>query len=343
MFSMTVSAQTPHSTAGLSVVLVVPDRFDGIARILRHLQAQTITRQLEIILVTPSAGEAAVDEAALACFGAWRLIEFPGLSRGGAGRAAGVRHATAPLVVFAEDHCFPEPNWAESLLEAFRRHPEAGGIVPSMANGNPGTLTSWADLYINFGPYVDHTSSRALDHLPWHSGCFRRKAFAGYEADLPHLLEVETLWHDHLLQDGYALRITPGTQIYHYNFSRPRFFLREQYVNGRIFGSVRAEPMPVWRRGLRASAAPLVQTRRFVGILKDLRRSKRLGLLPRLLPILGLGLAANGFGEFVGCIFGTGQAREAKFDLECRRYRFMTGADGSDLLDPDRSLLPGKP
>jgi hypothetical protein len=343
MLSMTEPAQTDHPTPALSVVLVLPDRFDGIARIIRHLQRQTIAGQLEIILVTPSAGEAAVDEAALACFGAWRLIEFPGLSRGGAGRAAGVRHATAPFVVFAEDHCFPEPNWAETLLETFGLHPEAGGIVPSMANGNPGTLTSWADLYLNFGPYVDHTSSRALGHLPWHNGCFRREAFAGYEADLHHLLEVETLWHDHLLQDGYALRITSGTQIRHYNFSRPRSFLREQYINGRIFGSVRAEPMPVWRRALQASASPLVQARRFGGILKDLRRSERLGLLPRLLPTLGLGLAANGWGEFVGCIFGTGQAMEAKFDLEFRRYRFMTGSDGSALLDPDRSLPPGEP
>lgn len=318
----------------LSVVLILPDRFDAVARTIGHLQAQTIAGQLEIILVTRSTREAAVDEAALAWFGAWRLIELPELTQGGAGRAAGVRHATAPFVAFAEDHCFPEPDWAEALLEAFHRHPEAGAIVPSIVNANPGTLTSWADMYMNFGPYVDQTGSRALRHLPWHNGCFRRQAFAGYEADLPRFLEVEMLWHDRLLEDGYTLRITPATRIHHHNFSRLRFFFREQYVNGRILGSVLAESMPLGRRWLHAASAPLVQAHRFRGILRDLRRSKRLGLLPRLLPALALGLAANGSGEFVGYTFGAGPAMEAKFDFESRRHRFMTEADGRELLDP---------
>lgn len=336
---MGIPAQTTHSMSTLSVVLIMPDSFDGIAKTVRHLQAQTIAERLEIILVAASADEAAVDKVALQGFGAWRLIELPGLSRGGPARAAGIRHASAPFVVLAEDHCFPEPDWAEALLDAFHRHPEAGAIVPSISNGNPRTLTSWADVYMNFGPFVDHTSATALDHLPWHNACFRREAFAGHEADLPHLLEVEMLWHDRLVENGHTLRITPATRIHHYNFSRPSFFLREQYVNGRIFGSVQAEPMPVWRQWLHACSAPLVQATRFRSILHDLRRSERLGLLPRLLPALALGLVANGFGEFVGYTFGAGRAKETKFDLEFRRYRFMTEADRRDLLDPDRSFV----
>ena len=72
--------------------------------------------------------------------------------------------------------------------------------------------------------------------------------------------------------------------------------------------------------------------------MNDLRRTGRLDLLPRVLPVLAAGMAVNGFGELLGYTLGTGRARETKFDLESRRGRFMIEADRRDLLDPHRSF-----
>lgn len=57
-------------------------------------------------------------------------------------RAAGIRQANAPVVAFVEDHSYPDPDWAERLIEAHRKLWAAVGPV-MMVNANPATMISW--------------------------------------------------------------------------------------------------------------------------------------------------------------------------------------------------------
>jgi hypothetical protein len=132
----------------MSVIILTPDGYAAIRRLMAHLCAQTARDRLELVLVAPQLDALQADEGELAGFAAVRLVEADVLRSSAEARAAGVRAATAPIVVFTEDHSLPEPAWAESLIRA---HGEAWAVVgPAVINANPRGAVSWANLLIEY-------------------------------------------------------------------------------------------------------------------------------------------------------------------------------------------------
>ncbi len=103
----------------LSVVLVTPSDFANIRRTMRHLRAQTIAAQLELILVAPST-MAIADQTAdeLAGFGRVEIVTVGPIANVDEAAAAGVHCATTPIVALVEDHAYPEAGWAAALVAA---------------------------------------------------------------------------------------------------------------------------------------------------------------------------------------------------------------------------------
>ena len=56
--------------------------------------------------------------------------------------ATAVVAATAPIVALTENHCFPDPDWAEKLVAAYDG--DYAGVAPAIGNANPETTLSWA-------------------------------------------------------------------------------------------------------------------------------------------------------------------------------------------------------
>ena len=89
-----------------------------------------------------------------------------------------MREASAPIVVFTEDHCFPEPEWAAALLA---RHAEPWAAVgPVLRNANPETTVSWADLLIAYGPWLAPGVAGPKDHLPGHNSSYKTSVLREY-------------------------------------------------------------------------------------------------------------------------------------------------------------------
>ena len=64
-------------------------------------------------------------------------------------------YAAAAFVAPAEDHCSPNPIWAEAMLH---RHDEGYAVVgPAMRNANPSTYPSRADFAFGPGRSVEPT------------------------------------------------------------------------------------------------------------------------------------------------------------------------------------------
>src|SRR6266542_1885378 len=101
----------------MSVVIVTPDRYETIRKTVEHLRAQTVKDRLELVIVAPSAAQLALDDSALNDFFQFRVVEVGEISSIARAHAAGIRQASAPVVVLSEDHSFPEPGWAEALIE----------------------------------------------------------------------------------------------------------------------------------------------------------------------------------------------------------------------------------
>lgn len=177
----------------LSVILATPGDFGALRRTLSHLAAQTARDALELVIVATRRDALRPDTEVLAVFPRHSLVEIGEFVSLGAANAAGVRAAMAPLVVLAEDHCFPDPEWAEQLIRAHEGPWAAVG--PAVRNANPATAVSWADLFVGYGPWLEPVERRDVPFLPGHNSSYKRALLLECGDRLDALLTVETVLH----------------------------------------------------------------------------------------------------------------------------------------------------
>jgi Glycosyl transferase family 2 len=138
-----------HKLPQMSVLIVTPDDYQSIRKTIRHLNAQTVRDRLEIIIVAPAREGLGLIESELADFQRLRVVEAGEIKFPSQAKALGVLEATAPILAFAEEHCYPDPGWAAALIAAHGQGWAAVG--PTIRNANPRTLLSWAGFFLHFG------------------------------------------------------------------------------------------------------------------------------------------------------------------------------------------------
>ena len=306
-----------RSGPDLAVVLVTPDDYGTVRATIDHLRRQTVKERLEVIVVAPAGRDVAADPAAEAEFWRLRIVEVETLRSVGAGNAAGVRAAEAPLVAFGEDHSFPAPDWAEALIAAHRGPWAAVG--PAVATADPAGLVGWADFLIGYGPWRAPAVSGVVDHLPGHNSSYKRAVLLAYGAALESMLEAETVLHWDLRAKGHRLYLEGAATLAHLNFGRLSSWVPVQVYSGRLFAATRAQEWSPVRRLLYAGGAPLIPLVRLARTSRSLRRPPR---PPRgVLPVLLLGLILDGVGQFLGYAFGVGDTRRRLAPFEHHRVR----------------------
>jgi len=300
----------------MSVIITTPDSYETIRTLVSHLRAQTARAALEVILVAPSAESVRAGTVDLQDFCCWRVVEIGALRTVAQAKAAGVRHATAPVVVLTEDHSLPDPAWAQALIDAHRHNWAAVG--PAMDNGNPQSLISWADFIIGYGPWFNPAAAGEVNELPGHNTSYKRELLLGYDARLEGLLGAEITLHHELRARGYRLYLEPAAKTYHANFTQPRRWIPYLCHSGRVFAAERAHDWPLWRRATYSAAAcliPLVRLRRLLPVI----RRARPDLLPRVIAPLLFALTVDAIGQWMGYTAGGGHAAEKVARLEFHR------------------------
>lgn len=313
----------------LSIIVVTEDTYASLRRVIAAYRAQTVCAALELVIVAPSAAAVAPDLDTLAAFGAWQVVETGPISAVAAARAAGVQHCRAPLIAFGEDHCFPAPDWAAALIDAHRQPWAAVG--PAFDNANPTRLLSWANLFMEYGPFLVPVAAHVCDDLPGHNSSYKRDLLLAYGDRLEAVMEAETVLHADLRAQGGQLFLNPAARVYHANMTQLRSALATAHVYGRLFAAARARGWPVGRRLLYLLGSPLIPLVRLRRTLAQVTRTGRRALLPGLLWPLGLLLAANGLGELLGYALGEGATRRALLRLELHREAYL--APGDRLLE----------
>jgi hypothetical protein len=314
-----------HNPA-LSVIVISPDTYQTVARTIRRVRAQNVCAQLEIVLVLPSAASAGGEGNDLAGFCRNQVVEVGEMTSTARARAEGVRRATAPVVAFVEDHSFPAKGWAEALIRA--HHEPWAAVGPAIANANPRSLVSWVNLIIEYAEWMEPVPAGIVSHLPGHNGSYKRELLLEYGDRLEQMLEAESILQWDLREKGHKLYLEPAARTYHQNFSALASWIPLRLDGGRLFASARARNWPFWRRLLYAASSPLIPFVRFGRIIRELKQPGRApGLLPRVLPLLFLGLVVDGMGEMIGYAFGVGQAMKRLSDMEFHRERYLTHRD----------------
>jgi hypothetical protein len=311
----------------MSVVLATPGDFTTIATTVQYLRRQSIAGRLELVVVARTPDALSTDEGAFRDFWGYQVVGVGPFILPGRANAAGVRAARGAVVAFAEDHCFPEPGWAEALLEC---HADDGiaAVGPVFRNANPRTLVSWCDFVIGYGPWIDPTTAGDQPFLAGHNSSYRRSVLLELDNHLEELLEAETVLHLELRNRGYRLVVAPRARTAHVNFARLGSWLPAHYHCGRVFAARRARDWGPVRRAFYAGASPLIPVVRLVRALRHLRGSERpRPSVPRLLPLLGLGLAVDGLGQLLGYLAGAGVSSRQLARFEFRRVDHVPEAD----------------
>ena len=311
------------SSADLSVVVVNKLGLDRLQRLFEACAQQSIADRLELVIVSPFDAPDR-DESR---FASVRYVKYDSIDCIGAPRAAGVQACLAPFVVFAEDHCFPRPEWAAALLGRLREG--WTGVGPLIVNHNPTTLVSRVDGLLNYGCFAPGCQSGPVGYIPPHHSAYPTAVLQALGPALPDLLQMDHLLQARLLREGGRFFLEPSAQAAHTNVSRPWAHWTSQFHGARLYAATRAAfgRWPAYRRVVYAAAFPLIAALRLTrvcGLLKD-------GPSLLLLPLLAIAATIAAAGEAFGYLFGKGSSvvHRAHQELDHRAY----------VIDADRPLL----
>ena len=311
----------------MSVVLAVRSNWGAVDRTLRHLRAQTAAARLEVVLVASADLPGEPMPAAFAPFAGWRVVRVPSMPFSVAhANAVGIRAAQSDIVALAEDHCFPDPGWAEALITAHAR--ACAAVAPVFRNANPATAVSWVDFLLGYGPWMEPAAAGPRPFLPGHNTSYKRSVLLAYGPELDTMLESEASLHVDLCRHGHELHLEPRARVAHVNFALLWVWLPLQFHCGRLFAARRFHLQPRRRALLYGLAAPLIPFVRAWQVAREVSRPGRSQTFSlRMLPVLALGLACDGAGQMIGYLFGAGGSPQKFADLESDRLRFVTDED----------------
>jgi glycosyltransferase involved in cell wall biosynthesis len=284
----------------LSVVVVI---FAGPAYLDRCLQAlllQTSVHDVEIIV---PCDESVPDLSGLQKkFPAIRFLTSGGHRTFAELRALGVAKARGAIIATTEDHCTPNPDWCERILQAHRgSYAAVGGAVEKSA---PDTALNWAVYLADYGRYMNPKEEGFSSELTDGNVSYKTSALYAI-ADVWQSEFHEHAVHGALRARGEVLWFSPDIIVYQQRSVSLGQALRDRYVFGRLFGSGRVITAPLLRRLLYAVFCivlpPLLVGRiaRHVFI-----RQRHVGTFMRSFPALVMVNAAWAWGEFLGYLTG---------------------------------------
>lgn len=315
----------------LSAAILTRVNFASIRKTVGFIASQDIASSIELIIVVPDAARLELDSGAVSSLHSVQVVEADAGRDSGKARAAAVRAARAPVIVFTEDHCFPQPGWAAALLEA-HQGPWAG-VGPVVHNANPQKSISWADLLMGYGPWLAPGKSGEREHLPGHNSSYKCEALLALGDELPVLMESETPLQWRLRATGHRLYLESAAEVAHTNFDQWSTWLRVAFHSGRLFAATRALEWTRLRRAVFVLASPLIPIVRYQ---RHVRHGVEAGLpmtrMLRVAPTLAVGLLMDGVGQTTGMLFGAGRSTEAmagwEFDRNMRRPRATSSVPG---------------
>ena len=314
----------------LSVVLVTKDSFATIRKTVSHLRAQTVREAIELVVVAPSRSALALDHGLVNGFACHTVVEVGVVVTIGAANAAGIGRARARIVALAEDHCFPDPAWAESLIRTHTGPWVAVG--PAVRNANPATAVSWADLFIGYGPWLEPVAAGEVEFLPGHNTSYKRGALLDYGDRLESLLGAETVLHWDLRSKGHRLYLEPAARVAHTNFSLWSSWIPVQFLSGRVFAGTRRTGMSPLTRAVYVLGSPLIPLVRLVRLARAARAPELRSRFLRYLPAIAAGLVLDAAGQMVGYALGAGDSPRELARYEFRRIDHLTARDRREVF-----------
>jgi len=292
----------------LSVIVVVGLCRKRAQRVIDSLCAQTVVDSIEIIIfdLAPS------DIPKLNTSPDMRVVYLsrPQKTRWSKARAEGVQYASSPIVAFIEDHCFPEPSWAELLIEAHKGPWVA--VSYGFKNANPKTYMGRASMVNDYGLWLHPARRGQSDFIPCQNVSYKRDLLLSFGEELEVLLTPDFSLQQVLSQRGLPMFVESRALVAHENFTRLFPLMLAHYSFSRMLAARRVE-VQSWRKLRRIFYAlavlPGAPILALVRLFLSLRgRASLWPLVIASLPVCMLAHLWGAIGESMGYFFGPGNA-----------------------------------
>lgn len=318
----------------ISIIMLTDGKYEVCRRTISYLLAQTAVDKIEFVLVGPSRAIMEVDEAELAPFHSFRIVEIGEVHSTGHGLEAAVPVCTAELVLYAEEHGFPPPNLCEVLIRvANETDYQAYGWA--MLPSNPG-MVSWAHIYGQFAEVVAPRPSGEVSRTGGHHTMYRRALLMEYEGRLVDLFGHEAVLQEDLERRGIKLYLIGEVASGHTQISNFWSYLNHEFVSQWGFATARVRNLG-WgwgRRLLYVAGAPLIPFLRVKRSLPFIRSTGRWReLMPQIGFIMFAANCAGALGEALGYLTGRNdKAMSTRAKIELDRYSHVREADRDQRL-----------
>jgi hypothetical protein len=305
----------------LSAIVVVGRCRTRAQRVLDAVGAQTRAESIEVVVVDLESEHAPPLNAPPGT----RTVYVP-LSRSagiGGARAEGARRASAPVVAFLEEHCYPSRGWAEALIEAHQGPCVAVGYA--FTNANPDTYVARASMTLDYGLWAHPASGGESTLLPYNNCSYKRDALLALGGRLESSLTPDFNVHRHFVERGLPMLVEPRALAAHENYAQLSALMKAHYHYCRQLAARRVEEQ-AWsvRRRILYSlgtplAGPLVAFGRLFSSLRGRAGVWRSAVAA--LPVLPAVTLCAAIGEAVGYTFGTGSSDTAveHWELDAER------------------------
>jgi hypothetical protein len=318
-------------TAGpdLSVILVCPGGRRALHRTLAALASQTIAHRIEIIVASPDGDLDKTEAPLLRRFHSVWIVPDPAITNVDHVVGRLLPQGTAPIVASVEDHAFPDPEWAESLLAAY--DDSAVAVGSAVINANPGSMLSWSNILLAYGQWAETVAAGDIAWLPLHNCSYRKSALVALGADIAPMFNREGEVLVRLRDAGGRFRFAPGARIRHLNPSTWKSTWQLRLDAGRLAAANRWRDGG-WSRARRfvfAVSGPLIPLVRYLRMRQELFGPSKDVTEHRHGLALLLGLVFDGAGQIAGFVAGPGQSRARLSVFEMDRIRHLNRHDAT--------------
>jgi len=230
----------------MSVVLAALDDYKIIEQVFQCLDSQTIRAFLEVIIVCRSEEALDLPERFREVHPDVVLVEMGQEVLLNEARAAGARRASAPYVLFLEDHCLPFPDCLERMLSRLREGWTAVG--PAFVSGNTFSPVGIAANLLTYGQWMGWKQGGRRSFVSGYNSAFSRETLIDRGDRLVEdLIAPSTLQAD-LAREGHRFYFEHQAVMAHWESSTFGGVRRILSGNGRALGMLRAKRWPPGHR-----------------------------------------------------------------------------------------------
>jgi glycosyltransferase involved in cell wall biosynthesis len=293
--------------ATISVVIASKVGAPFIDQCLHSLRSEAEALGAEVIVVTP--GEPAYAARIAADFPWTRVLHAPGVRKIPALRRRGVEESGGDFVAIIEEHCSAAKDWLAQGLAAHGRgrYAAVGGPI---VDSDYDKLPDWVVYFLEYHGALPPAPDNETTDLNDANILYRREVLATHVDLLGDGYWPMTL-HPTLVDEGMKFRSAPDMVVHHRGPFPFGYYLRQRFLFSRAFAGVRARNQGMGKRLAYVVAAPLVPLLLLARIGRTVWAKRcHVGKFVAALPLLAIALLVLVAGEWVGCVFGPGNALE---------------------------------